>query len=64
MEEQLEDGIEQDENYRKLQAKVRENLIESLSTGYSLNEKRLLLYKDRLYVPNVPKGLMHNHGLF
>ena len=55
LEEQLEDGIEQDENYRKLQAKVKENLIESLSTGYNLNEKGLLLYKDRLYVPNVPK---------
>ena len=27
LEEQLEDGIEQDENYRKLQAKVRENFI-------------------------------------
>ena len=39
LEEQLEAGIEQDENYRKLQAKVRENLIESLSTWYSLNEK-------------------------
>ena len=55
LEEQLEDGIEQDENYRKLQAKVRENLIEILSTGYSLNEKLLLLYKDRQYIPNVPK---------
>ena len=39
LEEQLEDGIEQDENYRKLQARVKENLIESLSTGYILNEK-------------------------
>ena len=55
LEEQLKAGIEQDENYRKLQAKVKENLIESLSTGYSLNEKGLLLYKDRLYVPNVPR---------
>ena len=55
LEEQLEDGIKQDENYQKLQAKVRENLIESLSTGYNLNEKGLLLYKDILYVPNVPK---------
>ena len=44
-----------DENYQKLQAKVRENLIESISTGYSLNKKGLLLYKDRLYIPNVPK---------
>ena len=55
MEEQLEAGIEQDENYRKLQAKVKENLIESLSTRYNLNEKGLFLYKDKLYVPNVPK---------
>ena len=55
LEEQLEYGIGQDENYRKLQAKVRENLIEILSTRYSLNEKGLLLYKDRLYIPNVPK---------
>ena len=55
MEEPLEYGIEQDENYWKLQERVKENLIESLSTGYSLNEKWLLLYKDRLYIPNVPK---------
>ena len=55
LEEQLKAGIEQDENYLKLQAKAKENLIESLSTGYSLNEKGLLLYKDKLYVPNVPK---------
>ena len=44
-----------DENYQKLQAKVTENLTESLRTRYSLNEKGLLLYKDRLYIPNVPK---------
>ena len=55
LEEELEAGIEQDENYRKLQEKIKENLIESLSTWYSLNEKGLLLYKDRLCVPNVPK---------
>ena len=55
LEEQLEAGIEQDENYQKLQATVKENLIEILSTGQSLNKKGLLLYKDILYVPNVPK---------
>ena len=43
-----------DENYQKLQAKVTERLAESLSIGYILNEKGLLLYKDRLYIPNVP----------
>ena len=44
-----------DENYQKLQAKVVENVTENLSTGYSLNEKGLILYKNILYVPNVPK---------
>ena len=39
LEEQLEEGVILDENYQKLQAKVTENLIESLSTGYILNEK-------------------------
>ena len=55
LEEQLEVGIEQDENYQKLQAKGKKILIESLSTRYNLNEQGLLLYKYRLYVPNVPK---------
>ena len=55
LEEQLEEGVKLDENYQNLQAKVAENLTESLSTGYSLNEKGLILYKNRLYIPNVPK---------
>ena len=55
LEEQLKTELEQDENYLKLQAKTKENPIEILSTGYSLNEKGFLLYKDRIYVPNVPK---------
>ena len=42
MEEHIEEGIRLDENYQKLQAKVTENLIESLSTGYSLNEKKII----------------------
>ena len=52
--DQLE-GVKLDENYQKLQVKVAENVNESLSTGYSLNEKGLILYKNRLYIPNVPK---------
>ena len=34
---------------------MAENLTESLSTGYSLNKKGLIIYKSRLYIPNVPK---------
>ena len=55
LEEQLEEGVKLDENDHKLQVKVTENLTESSSTGYSLNEKGLILYKNRLYIPNVPK---------
>ena len=38
-----------------MQAKVEENPIENLIKGYSLNEKEFLLYKDKMYVPNIPK---------
>ena len=55
LEEQLKAMLEQDEIYQKLQAKTKENPTESLSKGYSLNEKIFLLYKDRMYAPNVPK---------
>ena len=34
---------------------MKENSTKSLSKGYSLNDKVFLLYKDRMYVPNVPK---------
>ena len=44
-----------DENNHKLQARVAENVTESLNTGYSLNKKELTLYKNRLYIANVPK---------
>ena len=39
LDEQLKEGIEQDEIYQKLQVKTKENTTESLSKGYSLNEK-------------------------
>ena len=55
LEDQLEGGVKLDENYRKLQAKVVENVIESLNTHYCLNEKGLILYKNRLYIPNICK---------
>ena len=55
LEDQLKEGVKLDENYQKLQAKVAKKVAESLSTGYSLNEKGLILYKNRLYIPNVPK---------
>ena len=37
LEDQLKEAVKLDENYRKLQAKVAENVTESLNTSYSLN---------------------------
>ena len=34
---------------------MEENVNESLNIGYSLNEKGLIFYKNRLYIPNVSK---------
>ena len=53
--EQHKEGIKQDESYQKLQITVKEGPTESLIKGYSLNENEFLLFKDKLYVPNVPK---------
>ena len=53
--EQLKEGVKQDENYQKLQTTAKEEPTESLIKGYSLNENGFLLFKDKLYVPNVPK---------
>ena len=55
LEDQLKEGVKLDENYQKLQAKVAKNVTESLNTGYSLNKNGIILYKNRLYIPNVPK---------
>ena len=42
LDEQVKSGIEQDEIYQNLQAKVKENPTESLSKWYRLNEKLFL----------------------
>ena len=34
---------------------MTENATKSLGTSYSLDEKGLILYKNRFYVPNIPK---------
>ena len=49
--EQLKEGVKQDEIYQKLQITAKEEPTESLIKGYSLNENGFLLFKDKLYVP-------------
>ena len=53
--EQLTEGIKLDEIYQKLQATAKEKPTEGLIKGYSLNKDGFLLFKDRLYVPDVSK---------
>ena len=53
--EQLKEGVKQDEIYQKLQITAKEEPTEILIKGYNLNENKFLLYKDKMYVPNVPK---------
>ena len=40
---------------QNLREKVTENESENVKTDFSLNEKGLMLYKNRLYVPNIPE---------
>ena len=53
MDDKLEEGIKLDTEYQNLREKVTRN-AGNVKTYYSLNEKGLMLYKNRLYVPNIP----------
>ena len=51
----FEDGVKMDKDYQNLREKVTENKYKNIKIDFSLNEKGLMLYKNRLYVPNVPE---------
>lgn len=55
----LEDRIKEsglrDENYQYLKNKISENQAGNDETHFRLNENGLLIYKKRLYIPNVPE---------
>ena len=42
-------------DYQNLREKFTENESENVNTDFSLNEKGLMLYKNRLYVANIPE---------
>ena len=44
-----------DKEYQNLRKTVTVNESENVKTNFSLNEKGLMLYKNRLYVPNIPE---------
>ena len=64
LEDKLKEGIKLDPEYQSLKEKVTQNLSENINTDYSFNEKGLMLYKNRLYVPNIMevKLLILNEG--
>ena len=55
LDDKFEDGVKMDKDYQNLREKVTENESEYMKTNFTLNEKGLMLYKNRLYVPNVPE---------
>ena len=55
LDDKLEEGLKLDQEYHNLREKVTQNEYENVKTDYSLNEKGLMLYKNKLYVPNIPK---------
>ena len=44
-----------DKEYQNLRENVTNNESKNLKTNYSLNKKVLMMYKNRLYVPNIPE---------
>ena len=55
LDDKLEERIKMDKEYQNIRKKVIENELENIKTDFSLNEKGLMLYKNKLYVPNIPE---------
>ena len=55
LDDKFEDIVKMDKDDQNLREKVTKNEYENIKTDFSLNEKYLMLYKNRLYVPSVPE---------
>ena len=53
LEDKLEEAIKRDPEYQNLKEKITQNTFQNVITDYSLNEQGLILFKNRLYVPNI-----------
>ena len=51
----MEEGVKLDKEYQNLREKVTKNESENVKIDFSLNEKGLKMYKNKLYVPKIPK---------
>ena len=55
LDDKLEKRIKLDTEYQNLRDNVTNNKSKNVKIDYNLNEKGLMLYKNRLYVPNIPE---------
>ena len=55
LDDKLEEGIKMDKEYQNWREKIIDNESGNVKTNCSLNEKYLMLYKNKLYVPNIPE---------
>jgi len=53
LEDQIQENMVFDKTYQNLKDNVSENASEMEKSEYGLNEKGLIMYKNRLYVPNI-----------
>ena len=54
LDDKFEDTVNMDKNYQNLREKDTDNEHENIKMDFILNEKGSMLYKNILYVPNVP----------
>ena len=55
LEDKIEENMMFDKTYQILKDKISENESEMEKSEYGLNEKGLITYRNRLYVPNIPE---------
>ena len=55
LEDKIKESELRDKDYQYLKNKISENQAGNDGTHFRLNENGLLIYKNRLYIPNVPE---------
>ena len=55
LKDNIQENMSFDKTYQNMKDKILENESETEMSEYGFNEKELITYKNRLYVPNVPE---------
>ena len=53
LEDKLEEGMKWDIEYQNLKEKIIQNTSKNVITDFSFNEQGLILFKNRMYIPNI-----------